>query len=58
MTSEFSIQIAAQHQADLLAEAADRRLARMAARRPDEPIPTTRRLQTLLRRLSGAPTFA
>jgi hypothetical protein len=58
MTSEISLQIAAQqHQTDLLEEAANRRLARTAARRPDERIRTTRRLQTLLRRLAGEPTF-
>ena len=58
MTSELSMQVAAQHhQTDLLEEAANRRLARTTGRRPDERVPTTRRLHTLLRRLAGEPTF-
>jgi hypothetical protein len=59
MATEFDFQINAQHhQADLLAEAAARRLTRTISVRQDEPAPAGRRLQTLLRRLAGAPTFA
>lgn len=59
MTSEFDFQFNAQHhQADLLAEAAARRLTRPASVRRDDPAPAGRRLQALLRRLAGAPTFA
>jgi hypothetical protein len=59
MTSEFDLQSAAQyHQTELLAEAANRRLTRTSELRREDPIPTARRLQSLLRRLAGAPTFA
>ena len=59
MTTEFGIQINAQHhQAELLAEASARRLTRTVSIRRDDQAPTGRRLQTLLRRLAGAPTFA
>jgi hypothetical protein len=59
MTTEFNVQFNAQHhQAELLAEAAARRLTRPASVQRDDPAPTGRRLQTLLRRLAGAPTFA
>jgi hypothetical protein len=59
MASEFDLQSAAQyHQTELLAEAASRRLTRTSELRREDPIPTARRLQTLLRRLAGAPTFA
>jgi hypothetical protein len=59
MATEFDFQIHAQHhQADLLAEAAARRLTRTVSVRRDDPAPAGRRLQTLLRRIAGAPTFA
>jgi hypothetical protein len=59
MFSEIDLQTAAQgRQADLLNEAATRRLLRTSSTRVDEPAPAGRRLQTLLRRLAGAPTFA
>ena len=59
MASEFDLQSAAKYnQTELLAEAANRHLARSTELRRDDPAPTTRRLQTLLRRLAGAPTFA
>jgi hypothetical protein len=59
MASELDILTAARHhQADLLEEAALRRLLRTAEPRRDEPAPTGRRLQTLLRRIAGAPSFA
>ena len=59
MAAEFDLQMAAQHhQNDLLAEAQARRLMRTAEVRRDEPAPTGRRLQTLLRRLAGTPSFA
>lgn len=59
MFSEIDFQIAAQdRQASLLAEASTRRATRIGQDRPSEPLPTGRRLQTLLRRLAGAPTFA
>jgi hypothetical protein len=59
MASELDFQIAAQHrQAELLGEAALRRLTRTDTNRRDEPLPSGRRLQTLLRRIAGAPTFA
>lgn len=59
MTTEFDFQINAQHhQADLLAEAAARRLTRTVSVRRDDPAPSGRRLQTILRRIAGAPTFA
>jgi hypothetical protein len=58
MTAEFDLQMAAQHhQNELLAEAHARRLTRTAELRREEPR-TGRRLQTLLRRLAGAPSFA
>jgi hypothetical protein len=58
MASEFDLQIAAQHrQSELLAEASARRLARASDLRRDEPVPAGRRLQSLLRRLAGAPSF-
>lgn len=59
MFSEIDFQTAAQdRQATLLAEASARRIARASQERPGEPIPSGHRLQTLLRRLAGAPTFA
>jgi hypothetical protein len=59
MASEFDLQSAGQyHQNELLAEANARRLTRSAEPRRDDAAPTARRLQTLLRRLAGAPTFA
>jgi hypothetical protein len=59
MAAEFNLQMAAQHhQNELLAEAEARRLARTTEPRRDELAPTGRRLQTLLRRLAGAPSFA
>ena len=59
MFAEIDFQTAAQyHQAELLAEASARRLARTTDRRPDEPRPAKRRLGALLRRLAGAPAFA
>lgn len=59
MFSEIDFQIAAQdRQATLLAEASSRRLTRASEDRPVEPAPATNRLQTLLRRIAGAPTFA
>ncbi len=60
MTAEINLLIAAQdHQTELLAEAEARRLIR----RTDSPTTasqpaTKQRLNTLLRRLAGAPTFA
>ena len=60
MTAEINILTAAQdHQAELLAEAAARRLIRSTDLHADSPQqPATRRLTILLRRLAGAPTFA
>ena len=60
MLSEIDGQTGAQHrQATLLAEAADRRLARMAERHTEtSSSPTGRRLPAFVRRLVGAPTFA
>ena len=59
MASEFDFQINAQyHQNELLAEAAARRLNRSTEIRRETTESTGRRLQTLLRRLAGAPTFA
>jgi hypothetical protein len=59
MSAEFDIQIAAQHhQNELLAEADARRLRRMVELRREEQVRTGRRLQTLLRRLAGAPSVA
>lgn len=59
MFSEIDFQITAQdHQAELLAQASARRLARTNDRRPDQPRPARRRLGALLRRLAGAPAFA
>jgi hypothetical protein len=59
MFAEIDFQIAAQNrQATLLAEATSRRLGRVSEQRPSETLPTTGRLQTLLRRIAGAPTFA
>jgi hypothetical protein len=59
MFSEIDFQIAAQdRQATLLAEATHRRMTRVSHERAAEPAPTTGRLQTLLRRIAGAPTFA
>jgi len=58
MFSEIDFQVNAQHrQATLLADAA-RRPTRVSHDRPNEPQPTGSRLQTLLRRIAGAPTFA
>ncbi len=59
MFSEIDFQTTAQdRQATLLAEASDRRMARVSVERPSEPVQATNRLQTLLRRIAGAPTFA
>lgn len=59
MFSEIDFQITAQdRQATLLAEASARRMTRASQDRPNDPAPTSRRLQTLLRRIAGAPTFA
>ncbi len=59
MASEFDIQINAQHhQAELLGEAAARRLTRSTELRREYPAQAPRRLQNLLRRLAGAPSFA
>lgn len=59
MFSEIDFQVAAQdRQATLLAEAATRHLTRVSRERIHEPQPTSNRLQTLLRRIAGAPTFA
>lgn len=59
MATELDFQIAAQHrQTELLGEAAFRRLTRAEPTRRDDPLPSGRRLQTLLRRIAGAPTFA
>jgi len=59
VAAEYDLQISAQHhQAEMLAEAASRRLLRTSAPSPDQAVPVGRRLQTLLRRLAGAPTFA
>jgi hypothetical protein len=59
MASEFDLQSAAQyHQGELLAEAGARRRNRSTDERRDDPAPTGRRLQALLRRLAGAPSFA
>jgi hypothetical protein len=58
--SEIDGQTSAQHrQVTLLAEVADRRLARMAERQTEtSPAATNRRLPAIVRRLVGAPTFA
>jgi hypothetical protein len=59
MFSEIDFQIAAQdRQATLLAEATGRRRTRDGHERLNEQPPTARRLQTLIRRIAGAPTFA
>jgi hypothetical protein len=59
MFSEIDFQTTAQNrQATLLAEASARRMARVSVERPSEPIQASSRLQTLLRRIAGAPTFA
>lgn len=60
MTAEINILIAAQDpQADLLAEAAARRLIRSTESGADGLLqPAKRRLTILLRRLAGAPTLA
>ena len=59
MFSEIDFQTTAQdRQATLLAEASARRIARVSMDRPSEPAQGTNRLQTLLRRIAGAPTFA
>jgi hypothetical protein len=59
MASEFDLQFNAQHhQNELLAEAHARRLTRTTEIRRDDNAPASRRLQTLLRRIAGAPTFA
>jgi hypothetical protein len=60
MLSEIEGQTSAQHrQTTLLAEAADRRLARMANQQTETAsAPTARRLPAIVRRLVGAPTFA
>jgi len=59
MFSEIDFQTEAQHrQATLLAEASSRRMARVSREEPSQPQPTTNRLQTLIRRIAGAPTVA
>lgn len=59
MSFEIDLQMAARHhQEELLAEASARRLSRSVRIQRDEPAPSGRRIQTLLRRLAGAPTFA
>jgi hypothetical protein len=59
MAFEHDLHIAAQHhQAELLAEASARRLLRTVDSRREEPLPATNRLQSLLRRIAGAPTYA
>ncbi|HEY6013324.1 MAG TPA: hypothetical protein VIU37_04935 [Candidatus Limnocylindrales bacterium] len=59
MASEIDILTAGRlHQAELLEEAALRRLLRTAGPRRDEPVSGGRRLQTLLRRIAGAPSVA
>ena len=59
MASEFDLQTAARyHQDELLAEARAHRLNRTHDDRRDDPSPTGRRLQALLRRLAGAPSYA
>ena len=59
MAAEFDLQTAAQHhQTELLAEAAARRLTGTVDLRDRDTTPRGLRLQTLLRRLAGAPTFA
>jgi len=59
MAAEFDLQMAAQHhQIELLTEASARRRIRTTELRRDEHMPTGRRLQALLRRLAGAPSFA
>jgi hypothetical protein len=60
MLSEIDGQTSAHYrQTTLLAEAADRRLARMAQKdRETASAPTSRRLPGLVRRLVGAPTSA
>ena len=59
MASEFDIITAGRtHQDDLLAEAKLRRQLSIRTDHAQEPTQSGRRLQTLLRRLTGAPTFA
>jgi len=60
MLSEIDGQTSADHrQATLLAEAADRRLARVAERHPDTtPSATGRRLPAIVRRLVGVRAVA
>lgn len=59
MSAELDlITTARHHQADLLAEAANRRLLRVSRPIQPEPLQNGRRIQTLLRRIAGAPTFA
>lgn len=59
MGTELDIVTAARtHQGELLAEAATRRLLRSVTPRAEAPNQPGRRIQTLLRRLAGAPTFA
>jgi hypothetical protein len=59
MAAELDLITAARHhQDDLLAEAANRRLLRVSRPVQPEPIQSGRRIQTLLRRIAGAPTFA
>lgn len=60
MTAEINILIAAQdHQTELLAEADARRLIRRTDSPTSGPQPAAKqRLNTLLRRLAGAPSFA
>jgi hypothetical protein len=59
MASEFDIVTAGRtHQEDLLAEAGSRRQLSVRTVGIREPRQPTGRLQTLLRRLAGAPAFA
>jgi hypothetical protein len=59
MLSEIDGRTTAQHrQATLLAEAAERRLARTAAHHAEGSAPAGLRLPAIVRRLVGAPTFA
>jgi hypothetical protein len=59
MAAELDIITAGRsHQDELLAEARARRLLSTRIESQDESRHSGRRLQTLLRRLAGAPTFA
>ena len=59
MKSELDWLITTEYrQSELLREAALRRLTRTDSLPREEPLPSGRRLRTLLRRIAGAPTFA